>query len=136
MEKTEALQSLEWLAACKLPCGVTHWAEAVIENPNFMQDDYDHLVKYSAIPEDIHVAHSQELYAALKPLDDALWGMAPSKGILYMVQHTEYQEEWNANWNKREELRAVQHPERLKIHQRLHRKYYYEYGIRFNEKLV
>lgn len=136
MEKTYALESLEWLAACNLPSSVTHWTEAVIENPNFMQEDYDHLVKFSAIPEEVHKAYSDELFEALKALDSVLWSAGPSKGIIYMVQHPEYQEECNANWKKREELRALQIPERIKIHRRLHRKYYHEYGIRFNEKLA
>lgn len=136
MEKTEALVRLEWLAALKLPTSATHWSEAVIENPNYMQEDYDHLVKFSAIPEEVHKAHSDELFEALKELDTALWSAGPSKGIIYMVQHPECQQEWNGNWKKREDMRATQLPERIKIHRRLHRKYYHEYSIRFNEKLA
>lgn len=136
MEKTEALRSLEWLAAVHAPCSCIHWEQAVIENPNFMQEDYDHVVKFSAIPEEVHAAHSQELFAALKPLDDVLWQSGPSKGFIYMVQHPEYQKEWNDNWNKREDQRKLQQEERLKIYRRLHRKYYHEYGIAFNEKVV
>jgi hypothetical protein len=135
VEKTEALQSLEILAWWKAPCSITHWREAVIENPNFMQEEYDHLVKYSAIPEEVHTAYSDELTKALAPLDKLLWDMAPSKGLIYMVQHPEYQKEWDFNWNKRQKLQANQRPERLKIHRRLHRKYYHEYGIAFNENL-
>lgn len=135
MEKTESLQSLEVLAYLHVPCSITHWREAVIENPNFMQDEYDHLVKYSSIPEEVHKAWNDELMTALKPLEEVLWNMAPSKGILYMVQHPEYQQEWDFNWNKRQELQATQRPERLKIHRRLHMKYYYEYGIAFNDKI-
>ncbi len=136
MQKTEILQYLETLAWMNLPCSVPDWRQAVIENPNFMQEEYDHLVKFESIPEEIHLAHSAELMAALQPLEVVLQETGPSPGIIYIVQHPEYQQEWDANWKKREELRALQHDERLKIYRRLHRKYYYEYGIAFNSKLV
>lgn len=65
-----------------------------------------------------------------------------SKGIIYMVQYpeyqqewNEYQQEWNENWRKREEIRKGQQDERLTIHKKLHRKYYAEYGISFNPNI-
>lgn len=135
MEKTDALDRIEWLAALNLPCSITDWRQAVIENPNFMQKDYDHLVKFEAIPEEVHTQYFNELTAATKHLDNELWIGSPSKGIIYMVTHPEYQKEWEETMNKREEIRKAQQPERLKIHKRLHRKYYYEYGIAFNPNI-
>lgn len=132
MKKSEALERIEWLAAMNVPCSVSDWRDAVVENPNFMQEDYDHFIKYSAIPEEVLSEYFSELSAANKPLDDAAWNMAPSKGIIYMVQHPEYQQEWNENWKKRQIMLEAQKEERLAIEKRLHRKYLHEYGIKFN----
>jgi len=132
MEKTEALERIEWLAALRLPCGISDWRQAVIENPNFMQKEYDHLVKFEAIPEEVHTAYFDELHLALKPLEDVLWAGSPSKGIIYMVMHPEYQAEWEEQMKRREGILETQKEDRLKIHKRMHRKYYYEYGISFN----
>lgn len=131
MEKTEALERIEWLNAMKLPCALSDWRDAVMENPNFMQEDYDHLVKYSAIPEEVLNEYFTELNKVLKPLNDAAWNKVPSRGIIYMVAHPEYQQEWNENWKKREAILETQKEERLAIEKRLHKKYLHEYSIIF-----
>lgn len=136
MEKTQALLDLEFRAMLNLPCSCTDWAVAVTENPNYCQEDYDHFIKYSAIPKEVIDDYFKELHELLKPLEDVVCSMAPSKGIIYMVTHPEYQEEWNNNWKKSQEIMATQKEERLKIHKRMHRKYYEEYGIKFNPKII
>jgi hypothetical protein len=48
-----------------------------------------------------------------------------------MLMHPEYREEWDRIIDERMRKQKEQHPERLAIHNKLHRKYFYEYGIKF-----
>lgn len=127
---------LHMMSFLKAPVGLSQWLETVLNNPAYFPDDYDHIVKYSAIPEEVHQAYWEYLQFRLKPFDDALPTMTPSKGVLYMIDHPEekalWDKEWNLHWERKEEQKEA----RTRIYQAAHRKYYAEYGIKFNPNIA
>lgn len=132
MEKTQELLDLEFKSYLGFPCGIAEYEAAVISNPNYLPDEYDHLVKYSAIPKEIIDEWLNDLAELSKPLDEEVYNSTePSKGLIYMVMHPEYQEEWQRNMDVHSKIRKEQEPKRLAIHKKLHHKYFYEYGIKF-----
>lgn len=130
------VMGLHVLSMAKLPVGASHWRRVVIDNPSWFPDDYDHIVKYSAIPEEVHDAFWVERKQLLQPLEEELPGLRGGMGILHLLQHPDDKQEHDRLWKLHWDARKEQLPQRIAIEKKLHRKYYYEYGIKFNPTLV
>lgn len=95
---------------------------AIAEFPEYFPDEVGHRRKWSLIPENVHTEYWDERE---RLHSEIFKDMPPSKGILGWIEDRSGYKEWNEAYQK---CRLIELP----LAEKLHKKYYEQYGIEFS----
>ena len=102
-----------------IPLGHRNYISTVKKYPEYFPKEYAHIIKYEAIPNEVHDEYFKEYWE----FTEELWKDAPkSGGLMAMANNTEEYKKWQETYGRLRPFEIAKEKE-------LHKKYYTKYGL-------